>query len=135
MSEARWGITIPLSGIELHEHRPWFEKLEALGYTDVWSPEGGGFDAFTPLTLAAAWSSLRLGAGVVSSFTRGPAILANTAAAMTNAAPGRFVLGIGSSSNVIVENWNGIPFDRPYQRTRDVVEFLRAAFRGERIHA
>ena len=34
------------------------------------------------------------------------------------------MLGVGTSSNVIVEGWNGIPFDWPYQRTRDVVRFL-----------
>jgi probable F420-dependent oxidoreductase len=50
-----------------------------------------------------------------------------------SAAPGRFVCGIGSSSNVIVERWNDIPFEDPYQRTRDVVRFLRAALTGEKV--
>jgi probable F420-dependent oxidoreductase len=52
---------------------------------------------------------------------------------MCQAAPGRFALGIGSSSNVIVENWNGIPFQKPYQRVRDTVRFLRRALAGEKI--
>jgi probable F420-dependent oxidoreductase len=60
-------------------------------------------------------------------------VLALSAAAIADLAPGRFLLGIGSSSNVIVERWNGIPFERPYQRVRDVVRFLRAAFAGEKI--
>ncbi|MET0921418.1 MAG: LLM class F420-dependent oxidoreductase [Acidimicrobiia bacterium] len=134
MSDARYGLTVPVGGVPLHEQRPVFEELEALGYTDVWTAEGGGMDGLTPLTLAAAWTSkLRLGAGVVSSFTRGPGILAMTAAGMANAAPGRFVLGIGSSSDIIVRNWNGIPFDKPYSRTRDVARFLKAAFTGESV--
>ena len=38
------------------------EELADLGYTDVWSSEADGTDAFTPLALAAAWApSLRLG--------------------------------------------------------------------------
>ncbi|MDG2113034.1 MAG: LLM class F420-dependent oxidoreductase, partial [Actinomycetota bacterium] len=49
------------------------------------------------------------------------------------AAPGRFVMGIGSSSNVIVENWNGIPFEEPYKRTRDMSRFLRKALTGEKV--
>jgi probable F420-dependent oxidoreductase len=129
----RWGLSIPARGVPLDEHPEMFRQIEALGYTDVWSVEGGVFDAFTPLALAASTSSLRLGAGVVSTFTRGPALLANTAAAMAAAAPGRFVLGIGSSTSAIVERWNGIPFDRPFQRTVDVLRFLRAAFTGERV--
>ena len=46
---------------------------------------------------------------------------------MADAAPGRFAIGIGSSSNVIVERWNGVPFVEPYKKVRDVVRFLRDA--------
>jgi probable F420-dependent oxidoreductase len=56
-----------------------------------------------------------------------------SAAALAEAAPGRVVIGVGTSSDVIVERWNDIPFDKPYQRTRDVVRFLRAAMRGEKM--
>jgi probable F420-dependent oxidoreductase len=52
---------------------------------------------------------------------------------MADAAPGRFVLGVGTSSQVIVENWNGVPFVEPYQRGRDLVDFLRVALTGERV--
>ncbi|HEX6312449.1 MAG TPA: LLM class F420-dependent oxidoreductase [Acidimicrobiia bacterium] len=132
--EARFGITVPFEGVPLHEHKEWFEEAAALGYTDLWSAESGGADAFTPLALAAAWTpTLRLGTAIVPAYTRGAATLAQTVAAMVQAAPGRFVLGIGSSSNVIVENWNGIPFDRPFQRVRDTIRFLRAALAGEKV--
>ena len=67
-------------------------------------------------------------------FTRGPALLAQTAASMADAAPGRFALGIGASSPAIVERWNGIPFERSRsQRTRDVLRFLRRALAGEKV--
>jgi probable F420-dependent oxidoreductase len=49
--------------------------------------------------------------------------------------PSRFVLGIGSSSNVIVESWNGIPFQEPYKKTRDIVRFLKLALTGEKVDA
>ena len=51
---------------------------------------------------------------------------------MCQAAPGRFALGIGTSSDVIVEQWNGIPFEKPYQRVRDTIRFLRAALAARR---
>lgn len=131
-----YGITIPFDGVTLAGHRSWLEELAGLGYSDVWSSEADGADAFTPLAMAAAWSpSLRLGTAIVPAFTRGPALLAQSAAAMAEAAPGRFVLGIGTSSDVIVERWNGLPFEEPYRRTRDTVRFLRQALAGEKIDA
>jgi probable F420-dependent oxidoreductase len=130
----RHGITVPFEGVPLHAHQEWFEEIAELGYTDLWSAESGGADAFTPLALAAAWTpSLRLGTAIVPAFTRGAATLAETVASMVQAAPGRFALGIGTSSNVIVENWNGIPFEEPYRRVRDTIRFLRASLAGEKI--
>ena len=133
---ASLGMTIPLAGVPLPEHREWFRELVDLGYTDLWSVEAGGTDAFTPLALAAAWApELRLGTAIVPAFTRGPATLAMSVASLAEAAPGRFAVGIGSSSNVIVERWNGIPFEAPYQRVKDTVQFLRRALAGEKIDA
>ena len=71
---ARHGITVPFTGVPLHEHRRWYEEVAALGYTDVWSAEAGATDAFTPLALAAAWTpELRLGTAIVPVYTRGAA--------------------------------------------------------------
>lgn len=132
----RHGISIPFTGIALVDHHDVFRELVDLGYTDVWSSEADGSDGFTPLALAAAWApELRLGVAIIPAFTRGPALLAQSVAALADAAPSRFVMGIGSSSNVIVERWNGIPFEQPYQRTRDAVRFLKAAMQGEKVTA
>jgi len=133
-SGPRYGMTIPFDGVPLHEQRDWIVELEDLGYTDVWSAEAMGADAFTPLALASVWApSLRLGTAIVPAFTRGPACLAQSVATMADAAPGRFAFGIGTSSNVIVEGWNGIPFDEPYTQVRDMVRFLRASMAGEKM--
>lgn len=134
MARVPWGITVPLDGVALADHPKLYRELADLGYTDLWSAEANGADGLTPLALAAAAEPrLRLGTAILSSFTRGPAILAQSAAAMAAAAPGRFTLGIGASSDVIVGRWNGIAFDKPYSHTRDVVRFLRAAFTGEKV--
>jgi probable F420-dependent oxidoreductase len=124
---------VPFTGVPLHEHRALLEGAEAVGFTDLWSGETSGPDGFTPLALAAAWTErMRLGTGVVNAFTRGPAVLAQHAAALQDASGGRFCLGIGSSSDVIVERWNRIPFERPLTRVRETVEVLRAVLSGER---
>lgn len=127
-------MTIPFDGIPLADQRHWIVELAELGYTDVWSSEANGADAFTPLALAAAWEpTLRLGTAIVPAFTRGPGCLAQSVGSLAQAAPGRVAVGVGTSSNVIVEGWNSIPFERPYERTRDVVRFLRQAMTGEKV--
>jgi len=129
----RPGMTVPLPG-HLHAQADGLRELADLGYTDIWSSEADGADAFTPLALAAAWEPrLRLGTAIVPAFTRAPACLAQSVASMADAAPGRFAIGVGSSSNVIVERWNGVPFVEPYQRVRDVVRFLKDALSGEKV--
>jgi probable F420-dependent oxidoreductase len=129
----RPGMTVPLPG-PLHSHRDKLVELADLGYTDIWSAEADAADAFTPLALAAAWEPrLRLGTAIVPAYTRSPACFAQCVASLADAAPGRFAIGIGSSSNVIVERWNGVPFVEPYKKVRDVVRFLRDALAGEKV--
>lgn len=132
----RWGITVPFEGVPLHDQRALFEELPDLGYTDAWSAEANGTDGFTPLALASVWApTLRLGTAIVPAYTRGPATLAMSAATLAAAAPGRFTLGIGTSSNVIVQRWNSIPFEEPYKKVRDTVRFLREALTGQKVKA
>ena len=130
----RYGITFPFDGVPLLDQREIVRELVDLGYTDLWSAESGGYDAFIPLAVAAQWApELRFGTAIVPAYTRGAHTLASTVASMCQAAPGRFALGIGTSSDVIVERWNGISFDKPYQRVRDTITFLRAALTGEKV--
>ena len=129
----RNGMTVPLPG-HLSDQREWLSELADLGYSDIWSAETDGADAFTPLALAAAWEPrLRLGTAIVPAYTRTAPLIAQSVAALADAAPGRFAIGIGSSSNVIVEKWNGVPFVEPYKRVRDVVRFLHDAFTYEKV--
>jgi probable F420-dependent oxidoreductase len=130
----RWGMTVPLGGVPLSEHRAVYEALAGAGFTDLWSSEVAGADAFTPLAMAAAWTpSMRLGTAITPVFTRGPGLLAMSAAALAEAAPGRFQLGIGSSSPVVVGDWNAVDFTEPYARSRDMLRFLKAALAGELV--
>lgn len=129
----RYGITIPFDA-PLHQQRDQIAELQDLGYNDLWSAEADGTDGFTPLVLASQWApELRLGIAIIPAYTRGPALLAQTVASICEAAPGRFVMGIGSSSDVIVERWNGVPFNEPFKQTRDMVRFMQKAFTGEKV--
>lgn len=133
MPDVRWGLTLPFAGVPLREHLDLFRRAEAAGYDDLWTGETAGPDGFTPLALAAAVTErIRLATGIVNPYTRGPALLAQQAAALQDASGGRFVLGLGSSSNVIVERWNEVPFVKPLSKVRQAVENLRPVLAGER---
>ena len=127
------GLTVPFNGVALADHAELFRRAEGAGYQDLWSAETGGYDGFTPLAAAAAHTErVRLVTGIVHPFTRGPALLAQHAAALADLSGGRFVLGIGSSSNVIVERWNEVPFERPLTKVREAVETMRSVLAGGR---
>lgn len=132
--DRRWGFTLPLEGVSLAEHREVVAEAERDGYTDAWTLEVDGADCFTPLALVAAWTArMRIGTAIANVYTRTPAVLAMTAAALAEAAPGRFVLGLGSSSPVIVQEWGGIPFAEPLAQTRDATLIVRELLGGKRV--
>ena len=132
--DSRYGITIPFDGITLHEHKEWFHRIADLGYTDLWTAEVDGTDGFTPLTLAAIWEPrINLGVAVTPVFTRGAALLAMSIATMAEVAEGRFTMGLGASSEPVVQRWNGVTYEKPYARTRDVLDFVKRALDGEKI--
>lgn len=131
---SRWGLTYPLQGIPLSEHEAILKEAEDIGYTDAWSAEVDANDALTPLAAFGAWTkNTRLGCAIASVYNRTPTLLAQTAAAVEEIAPGRLCLGIGTSSPVIVERWNGVPLAQPMKRMRDTIAFLRQAWSGEKV--
>jgi len=128
----RYGMTIPLQQVPLLEQRTWIEGVRRAGFDDLWSSEAMHMDGFVPLALASQWvDDMRLGCACFPVQTRGPALLAQSAMTLSHAAPGRCVLGVGASSQPIVEFFNGIPFEKPYAAVRDTVRFLEKAFAGE----
>ena len=130
----RLGISVPSGDVDFREQVQMVRRAEELGYTDAWSSEVNGNDGLSLLAGAAAVTErIRMGTAILPVYTRGPALLAMSIASMAQLAPGRFVAGLGSSSNIIVENWNAVPFEQPYQRVRDTVDFVKAALTGEKV--
>lgn len=109
-------------------------RAEREGFESVWMTDGGG--RMDPLTAAAAigvrTERIRIGLGIVPVFNRPPAVLATSAAALSEVAPGRLVLGVGSSSQTMIEHWYGMRFEKPLARVRETVELVRLILAGER---
>src|SRR5262245_2787924 len=90
-------------------------RMEELGYESVWIADtGAGPDAFVvAAAVSAVTTRLRIGTAVIPVYTRTPSVFAAAAGSVAQLAPGRFVLGIGASSETIVQSWGGVPFERP----------------------
>lgn len=133
MTAPALGVTLPFDDVPLLDHRPLLRGLIEGGFREVWTGEVAGGDGFSPLALWAGWEpEIGVTCAAASVFTRGPAILAMTAAALGEIAPGRCRFGIGAGSAVIAQSWNGVPFERPYQKVADSLAFLRQVLAGGR---
>ncbi len=107
---------------------------EALGYESIWVPETWGADAVSLLAiLAYETDRIKLASGVFNVYSRSAALVAQTAATLQDASGGRFILGLGASGPTVVENWHGMPFHRPLERTREYVAAIRLALAGQPV--
>jgi probable F420-dependent oxidoreductase len=129
------GLALPLNlGLPVAGLVEVARRAEQLGYDRVWAAEAGTNDAFGLLTACAcATSRISLATGVVPIQTRTPALMAQSAATLQDVSGGRFALGLGVSSPVVVSRWNGQPYDRPLRRIREYVAVVSALLSGEKV--
>lgn len=107
-------------------------ELEQAGVDLLWVAEAYGFDSVSLLGyLAATTQRVELGSGILNTYSRTPAALAQTAAGLDALSGGRFTLGIGASGPQVVEGFHGLRYDRPLTRTREIIDICRLAWRRE----
>ena len=108
--------------------------LEKAGMDVVWVPEAYGFDAPSFMGyLAARTETIEIGSGIVNIYSRTPTLLAMTAAGVDFLSNGRCILGLGASGPQVVEGFHGVAYDKPIQRTREIVDVCRRVWRREVI--
>jgi len=124
----------PGTRLALPDFRDLALLAEAQGYDSLWVPETWGYDAVSLLaSLAPVTRSIRLASGVLTVYSRSPALLAQTAATLQALSNHRFILGLGASGPIVIEGWHGVPYGRPLRRTREVVDVVRLALSGARV--
>jgi probable F420-dependent oxidoreductase len=126
-------VSLPINGMPLTETVPFVHWCAERGYTAAWASEVAGPDFATLLGQVAGQVDVDLGVAVAPMQTRVPWLLAATASSLSHLSGGRFTLGVGTSSEVIVEQWSGLLFDHPLGRLRETVEVLRQLLSGERV--
>ncbi len=131
----RLGFTAPLLGMDVRASSELARRAEGMGYTDCWSAETSGPDGFSVASaVGIATEKIRLGCAIAPVYTRPPALIAMSALAGHQASGGRFCLGLGASSPVIVEGWMGLSLDKPVARMRETVAAIRMALAGEKVN-
>ena len=110
-------------------------EAEARGYRTAWVGEASGTEAIVLSTLIATHTStLQIANGVIPVQTRTPVVYDQAAATLAHLAPGRFALGLGLSSEIIVGQWHGLPFTPSVQQMREAVQVIRMTAAGERVN-
>ena len=110
------------------------KAAEEQGYESFWLTEGGGKDAISQLAYAAAHTErIALATGIITIFSRTPALVAQTAHGMAQLSGGRFILGLGTGHKASVEDGQGLTFSKPISRMEDYVAVLRQILREGRV--
>jgi F420-dependent oxidoreductase-like protein len=110
------------------------QEAEDLGFYAMWASEVYSYDAFTMLTyLAAKTSTIKLGTNIAQIYARTPALTASTSASLDQLSDQRFILGLGASGPQVIEGWHGVPYTKPVQRTKEIIQICRKVWRGERL--
>jgi coenzyme F420-dependent oxidoreductase len=130
------GLVIPYwSDITKSELIEVARLAEELRFHSLWIPEMWGRDSFSLLALLAVHTKkINLGAGIVSVFSRTPATIAQTVATLDEISDGRMILGLGTSGPVVIEDWHGMKFEKPLQRTREYIQIIRMILNGDRVN-
>jgi len=110
-------------------------EAETRGYRTAWVGEASGAEAIVLSTLIATHTeTLKIANGVIPVQTRTPIVYGQAAATLAHLAPGRFALGLGLSSEIIVGQWHGLPFTPSIQQMREAVQIIRMTAAGERVN-
>jgi probable F420-dependent oxidoreductase len=104
-------------------------RAEAAGFDSVFSIEFFNRHGYVPLAaIAQATNRVRIGTGIANAFTRSPLLHASAALDLDELSAGRMVLGLGSGTRRMNQDWYGASFSAPAARMRELVELLRAVF-------
>lgn len=124
-------LGVPPSPAEREQLLACAAVADDLSVDSLWVAEASGRDVTPFLTqLALRTKRVRLGTGIINPFSRTPAMLAMTFATLDELSDGRMIIGLGSSSANVVEQWHGLRFKQPLRRIRETIEVVNQIIAG-----
>ena len=132
--QKRVAVTLP-GGPKLEHTIARLKWAEDEGFPDAWFSDAGAPDTLTQIAAVGHHTtSIRIGVAVTPVYTRSPSVLAASANVIGQVIPGRFVMGLGSSSQTIMGQWNGIPLEKPVTRVKETAQLVRHMLTGEKTN-
>ncbi len=132
--EKKVAITLP-GGPKLEHTIARINWAEDNGFPDAWFSDAGAPDTLTQIAaIGHHTKNIRIGVAVTPVYTRSPSVLAASANVISQVIPGRFVMGLGSSSQTIMGAWNGIPLEKPVTRVKETAQLVRHMLSGEKTN-
>ena len=111
------------------------EMLSETKIDSVWIPETWGMENFSMLgAVANNTKSQKIGSSIINIYSRSPSMISMGAATIDSLSDGRLILGLGTSSIPIVEDFHGVSFENPVQRMREYVEIIRLSLAKKQIN-
>jgi len=110
-------------------------KLNEFKPDTVWIPETWGMENFSMLSMASRENSFsKIGSSIVNIYSRSPSLIAMGAVTVDTISNKRLVLGLGTSSQPLVEDFHGDKFESPLKRMKEYVEIIRLILSGKMIN-
>lgn len=101
----------------------------------IWIPETWGMENFSMLSMVSQKiSSAKIGSSIINIYSRTPSLTAMGAATVDTISNGRVILGLGTSSMPIIENFHGLKFEKPVSRMREYVDVVRLVLSGNQVN-
>jgi len=111
------------------------KKLNMLKPDTVWIPETWGMENFSMLSLACMENKFsKIGSSIINIYSRSPSLIAMGAVTVDTISNKRLILGLGTSSQPLVEDFHGDKFERPLKRMKEYVEIIRLILSGKSIN-
>jgi alkanesulfonate monooxygenase SsuD/methylene tetrahydromethanopterin reductase-like flavin-dependent oxidoreductase (luciferase family) len=111
------------------------QKLNDVKPEAMWIPETWGMENFSMLSLASKQNKFsKIGSSIINIYSRSPSLIAMGAATIDTISNGRLILGLGTSSVPIIQDFHGQTFESPIQRMKEYVEIIRVALSGKKIN-
>ena len=101
----------------------------------IWIPETWGMENFTMLSAVSQKNNYsKIGSSIINIFSRSPSLIAMGAATVDTISNGRLIIGLGTSSETIIEDFHGAHFKKPVTRMKENVEIIKLILTGEKIN-
>jgi len=111
------------------------KKLGKLKSDIMWIPETWGMENFSMLGLASKENpTSKIGSSIINIYSRSPSLIAMGAVTVDTVSNGRLILGLGTSSQPLVEDFHGSKFEKPVKRMEEYVKIIRLIFAGKTIN-